>query len=147
MVTVLVPLLLLAVSSPPAGAADDANSALYLMDGAFDDLDTNSDGFISREEFANSSIDVRDDLELEVDRLDLDSDGVISEKEFEAQQEKVLRRFRYCNVCDIDANQDAFLSDEEFERYYEKSRDRFFNRMDGDRDERITQKEWTLFRF
>lgn len=128
-------------------AQDPTGDAVYMLEGTFEELDADSDGVVTHEEFLKSTIDLPDNLKVKVKELDRDSDGVITEEEFKAHQNKILERFRYCNVCDVDSNSDAFLSDEEFEHYYNKNRRQFFDRMDRDRDGSISHKEWTLFRF
>lgn len=110
-----------------------------VADSMFEEMDTNHDGFVSREEF-NAFNNKR------FDAVDTNHDGKISHEEMEAAREKAMNqmaermREQFDQRFDAaDANHDGALSREEAQKMPRIAQD--FDEIDANHDGKVTRDE------
>ncbi len=105
---------------------------------AFEDIDANSDGKISKEEMANLE-------QLRFKKADSNNDGQLSEAEMAEQAKLIAAKIVKRIIENKDANGDGMLSAAEISADHKgKSRggNRIFERLDVDNDGALTAKEF-----
>lgn len=83
---------------------------------AFADLDSDSNGSISEEEFAAQPENAKKGKQLTFAEFDTDEDGAISETEYEAQKKgRGQKGHKRMSFSDLDTNEDGTLSETEYD--------------------------------
>ncbi|QIE45279.1 calcium-binding protein [Pseudohalocynthiibacter aestuariivivens] len=119
------------------GAADtDKGERMHGPRHSFEEIDTNADGQITREEIAAHRAD-------RFAAVDTDGDGALSEAELTAQAEARTARRVARMIKRHDANGDGVLSQEEMESRHKRDH---FKRMDTDGDGAISAEEFAEFK-
>ncbi len=109
----------------------DQNEFGETYESEFSNMDNDSDGNLSKEEFYASTFDL----------VDKDQDGSITEEEWTRGNEAILnKRAEENEFSDFDTNSDNQINREEWKKGFEESN--WFTSYDSNKDKLIQQEEW-----
>ena len=135
-VSALVIAALVATGAASSVAAQDGSPRTERRAQMFTQLDTNGDGVVSAEEFANPP------SRFEI--ADADGDGLLSADELTAMGQQRAEQRAARMLERFDANEDGALSEEEFAARRDGSR--MFERLDANDDGSISAEEFAEMR-